>query len=103
MKANLGLQPIVSGSDGASVIQVPVPVLDNEGKRELMKVISKIGEATRVSLRNHRRDAMQAFKRSTSELTEDDKRRLEKEAQKIIDESLQSVEHAISAKEREIA
>ena len=103
MKANLGLQPIVSGSDGASVIQVPVPVLDNEGKRELMKVISKIGEATRVSLRNHRRDAMQAFKRLTSELTEDDKRRLEKDAQKIIDESLQSVEHAISAKEREIA
>ena len=103
MKANLGLQPIVSGSDGASVIQVPVPVLDNDGKRELMKVISKIGEATRVSLRNHRRDAMQAFKRLTSELTEDDKRRLEKDAQKIIDESLQSVEHAISAKEREIA
>ena len=68
-----------------------------------MKVISKIGEATRVSLRNHRRDAMQAFKRLTSELTEDDKRRLEKDAQKIIDESLQSVEHAISAKEREIA
>ena len=91
MKANLGLQPIVSGDGAASVIQVPVPVLDGEGKRELVKVIARIGEATRVSVRNHRRDAMQAVKRLAAELTEDERRRLEKDVQRVIDETLQTL------------
>ena len=62
MKANLGLQPIVGGGDnsgGGAVIRVPVPVLDSDGKKELLKVVSKIGETTKVHIRGHRKDAMQ--------------------------------------------
>ena len=65
MKANLGLQPIVGGGDenssggGGAVIRVPVPMLDSDGKKELLKVVSKIGETTKVQIRGHRKDAMQ--------------------------------------------
>ena len=65
MKANLGLQPIVGGGGdnssggGGGVIRVPVPVLDSDGKKELLKVVSKIGETTKVQIRGHRKDAMQ--------------------------------------------
>lgn len=65
MKANLGLQPIVGGGSddgsgsGGAVIRVPVPVLDSDGKKELLKVVSKIGETTKVQIRGHRKDAMQ--------------------------------------------
>lgn len=102
MKANLGLQPIVGGGDGDSIIRVPVPVLDSDGKKELAKVVARIGETTKVAIRGHRKDAMQAIKKLPSAVSEDEKRAAEKSVQKVIDEALVVVTNAIALKEKEI-
>lgn len=104
IKANLGLHPISLGDSDeklSSVIHVPVPILDNEGKKQIKRVINKIGESSKVAIRNHRKEAMQAIRKLQS-LTEDEKRRAEKEVQKLVDESLLITSKATAGKESEI-
>ena len=104
MKANLGLLPIIGNTDSgdSSVIQVPIPKLDTNGKKEVVKVISRLGEAAKVTIRNHRKDAMQSIRKLPSSVSEDEKRRGEKDVQKEIDDALQIISKAIASKEKEV-
>jgi ribosome recycling factor len=98
--SDLGLTP---NSDGRS-IRLPIPALTEERRRDLLKLVKKLGEDTRVAIRNIRRDAIEKIKASekAGKITEDDLHRGEKEAQEITDEHIKEVDKVIQAKEKEI-
>jgi ribosome recycling factor len=98
--SDLGLTP---NSDGHS-IRLPIPALTEERRRDLLKLVKKLGEDTRIAIRNIRRDAIEKIKASekAGKITEDDLHRGEKEAQEITDEHIKEVDKVIQAKEKEI-
>jgi len=98
--SDLGLTP---NSDGHS-IRLPIPALTEERRRDLLKLVKKLGEDTRIAVRNIRRDVIEKIKASEKEgkITEDDLHRGEKEAQEITDEHIKEVDKVIQAKEKEI-
>src|SRR4030065_2234428 len=73
LKSNLGLTP---ASDG-NVIRLPIPLLTEERRKELVKLVKKFGEDTKVALRNIRRDANEHLSKAEKEkqLSEDDRRK----------------------------
>lgn len=98
--SDLGLNP---NNDGRA-IRIPIPALTEERRREILKVVKKLGEDTRVAIRNIRREAIEKIKASekAGKITEDDLHRGEKEAQEITDEHIKEVDKVIQAKEKEI-
>lgn len=98
--SDLGLNP---NSDGKS-LRLPIPSLTEERRREIMKVVKKLGEDTRVAIRNVRRDSIDKMKSSekAGKITEDDLHRGEKEAQELTDEHIKDIDKIIAAKEKEI-
>jgi ribosome recycling factor len=98
--SDLGLNP---NSDGKA-IRLPIPSLTEDRRKDLLKVVKKLGEDTKVAIRNIRRDAIDKIKASEKEgkITEDDMRRGEKEAQDITDEHTKEIDKVIAAKEKEI-
>ena len=98
--SDLGLNP---NSDGRA-IRLPIPALTEERRKDLMKVVKKLGEDARIAVRNIRRDVIEKIKASekTGAITEDDLHRGEKEAQDITDEHIKEVDTIILAKEKEI-
>ena len=96
-KADLGLNP----SDDGQLIRVPIPALTEERRQEFVKKAKKIGEETKVSIRNIRRDANEDVKKQEkdSAITEDDSRRLQAEIQKLTDKHVAEV---LTKKEKEI-
>ena len=98
--SDLGLNP---NNDGRA-IRIPIPPLTEERRREILKVVKKLGEDTRVAIRNIRREAIEKVKASekAGKITEDDMHRGEKEAQEITDEHIKEVDKVIQAKEKEI-
>lgn len=98
--SDLGLTP---NSDGHS-IRLPIPALTEERRRDLLKLVKKLGEDTRIAIRNIRRDAIEKIKASekAGKITEDDMHRGEKEAQEITDDYIKEVDKVIQAKEKEI-
>jgi ribosome recycling factor len=100
LKSDLGLTP---NNDG-KVIRIPFPQLTEERRRDLVKHVKKIAEEFRVSLRNHRRDAIEHLKESEKkkEITADDAKHGQERVQKITDEFIARVDKIVKAKEEEV-
>ena len=99
-ESDLGLNP-ATGSGG---IRVALPLLSEERRRDLVKVIGREAETARIALRNIRRDAIADIKTKTKngELSKDDGHRLEQSIQKITDAATADVDAAIEEKKREL-
>lgn len=98
--AGLGLNPIADGQ----TIRLPIPDMTEERRKELSKVAGQYAEKARVAIRNVRRDAMDDIKtdENKKEISEDDKKRLETEVQKLTDGAIADADAAAAAKEKEI-
>lgn len=100
LASDLGLNPI---SDGTN-IKIPIPPLTEERRKEMVKLVKKVGEESKVALRNVRRDANEHLKKleKNKELTEDQLKEAEKETQKLTDEHSNKIDEIIKHKEKEI-
>jgi ribosome recycling factor len=98
--AGLGLNPI---SDG-QMIRLPIPDLTEERRKELAKLAGQYAEKARIAVRNVRRDGMDLLKtdEKKNEISEDERKRLEAEVQKMTDATIAEIDHASHAKEQEI-
>ncbi len=98
--AGLGLNPI---SDG-QMIRLPIPDLTEERRKELAKLAGQYAEKARIAVRNVRRDGMDALKTDEKkhEISEDERKRLEAEVQKMTDSTIADIDGAAHAKEQEI-
>ena len=100
LKSDLGLNP---DSDG-QIIRVVTPPLTEERRREMTKMTKKMGEESKVALRNLRRDANEKLKKmeKDKELTKDDLKRGEKEIQDLTDSYVKKIDEIVAAKDKEI-
>jgi ribosome recycling factor len=100
LKSDLGLTP---NNDG-KIIRVPIPQLTEERRKELVKHVKKIGEEFRVSVRNHRRVAVEHLKEAEKrkEITADDSKHGHDRVQKATDDSIGRIDKIIKTKEEEI-
>jgi len=100
MTANLGLNPASQGT----VIRVPMPMLTEERRRDLVKVVKSEGEAGKVAVRNIRRDANSDFKDllKDKEISEDEARNAEDAIQKLTDKYVAEIDKLLEAKEKEM-
>jgi ribosome recycling factor len=100
LKSDLGLTP---NNDG-SIIRLQIPKLTEDRRKDLIKVVRKMAEEYRVSLRNERRDAVERLKKAekNKEVTEDDRTSGEHEIQKMTDLYIKRVDELLSGKERDI-
>jgi ribosome recycling factor len=98
--SDLGLNPATTGE----LIRVPMPMLTEERRRDLIKVVRSEAENARVSVRNVRRDANNEFKSrlKDKEITEDDERRGQDDIQKLTDKYIAEIDKALSVKESEL-
>ena len=100
LEANLGLNPI---SDGTN-LKIPIPPLNEERRKELVKLTKKFGEDCKVAIRNVRRDANDHLKRDEKDkkLSEDQLKDAEEEVQKLTDEHTTMIDDILKHKEIEI-
>lgn len=100
LTANLGLNPVNDGN----VVRVPIPPLNEERRRELVKLVKKFAEEGKIAVRNVRRDAIEHLKKSEKQehFSEDERKRGEDEAQKLTDKHIKEIEHVLALKEKEI-
>ena len=98
--ADLGLNPATQGD----VIRVPMPMLTEERRKELIKVVKQEGEAAKVAIRNLRRDAIAHLKEALKkhEIPEDDERRAQDDAQKLTDRYVAEVDRLLAEKEKDL-
>ncbi len=98
--SNLGLSPIVEGQ----VLRIRIPELNEQRRKEMVKVAHKYAEDARIAVRHVRRDGIDALKKLLKDktLSEDEEKRHEHEIQKVTDEFVAEVDSALSAKESEI-
>ncbi|MCP4923315.1 MAG: ribosome recycling factor [bacterium] len=99
-ESDLGLNPSVDGN----LIRVPMPDLTEERRKELAKVAAKYTEQGRISVRNVRRDGMDALKKEEKDgdISEDEKHRFSDEIQKLTDQFIKNIDEAFKAKEQDI-
>ena len=95
--SDLGLNPAAQGG----LIRVPLPALTEERRKELVRLVHKLGEEGRVAVRHHRTETMQRLKK-LEHVSEDDKRHGEKDLQKVTDDHVHQIDAIIKAKEAEI-
>jgi len=100
LEANIGLNPV---SDGTN-LRIPIPPLNEERRKELVKIVKKFGEDTKVAIRNVRRDANEHLKREQKEKksSEDELKDSEDQIQKLTDEHIKMIDDIIKHKEAEI-
>ena len=100
LTSDLGINPTNDGS----VIRLVFPELTEERRKELAKDVKKKGEATKVAIRNIRRDANDAFKKmeKADEISEDDLKEAEEKIQKLTDKMVAEVDKAVENKTKEI-
>ena len=98
--ANLGLNPMTDGQ----TIRLPLPDLTEERRKDLAKLAGEYGEKAKVAIRNVRRDANDALKEDEKkkEISEDDRKRLEDEVQKLTDKHVADTDAAVEKKTQEI-
>jgi ribosome recycling factor len=99
-EAGLGLNPQSEGQ----VIRVPIPPLSEERRKELTKIAHKYAEQARVSVRNVRRDGLEALKKREKDrdITQDQHRKLDKDVQTLTDDTIKKVDETLAHKEKEI-
>ena len=98
--ADLGLNPSANGD----VIRVPMPMLTEERRRDLIKVVRGEAEGAKVAVRNIRRDANEQLKKLLKEksVSEDDERRAQDDVQKSTDRFVVEIDKALQAKEADL-
>lgn len=98
--SDLGLNPT---SDG-NIIRIPFPTLTEERRKELVRLVKKIGEEYKIAIRNVRRDGNEEVKEMEKEglISEDASKKGQKEIQKITDEFIKKVDELVAKKETEI-
>ena len=98
--AGLGLNPV---SDG-QLIRLPIPELTEERRKELAKLVGQYAEKAKIAVRNVRRDGMEHLKADEKkhEISEDERKRLEHEVQKLTDDTIKEIDAAADHKEKEI-
>ena len=98
--ANLGLNPITDGQ----LIRLPIPDLTEERRKELAKLVGQYAEKARIAVRNVRRDGMDHLKQDEKkhDISEDERKRLEHEVQKLTDDTIKEIDDAAATKEKEI-
>jgi ribosome recycling factor len=100
LTADLGLNPLNDGTN----IKVPIPPLNEERRRDLVKLVKKFGEEAKIAVRNVRRDANDHLKKAEKdkELSEDLRHDAEAEVQKYTDDHVKRIDEIIKHKEEEI-
>ena len=102
LKSELGLNPANDGN----VIRLPIPPLNEERRRELTRVVSRMGEEIKTAVRNVRRDANEEVKKLEKDkhtpLSEDAAKKALEQIQKITDEAIKEVDETVKHKEAEI-
>lgn len=100
IEANIGLNPVVEGT----LIRLPMPDLNQERRKELVKIASKYQEEAKIAVRNIRRDAIDSFKKQekNDELTEDELRNNTDKVQKLTDKYTSELEKTFAEKEKDI-
>jgi ribosome recycling factor len=98
--SELGLNP----SNDGSVIRVPIPALNEERRREMVRTLHRLAEEGRIAIRHARQEANKEIKRrqGDNEISEDDARHEMDRIQKLTDEFIGKVDHLLSAKEEEV-
>ena len=99
-ESDLGLNPSTTGD----IIRVPMPMLTEERRRDLTKVVKGLGEDAKVAVRNLRREANEHGKKllKDKEITEDVERRLIDDIQKLTDRTIAEIDQLVQSKESEI-
>ena len=100
LQSDLGLNPANDGQ----VIRIPIPALTEERRREMVKVLGKIAEEARVSIRHARREGNDEVKalQKEGELSDDEARRTLDEIQRLTDDHTQQIEGLLKSKEEEL-
>jgi ribosome recycling factor len=99
-ESDLGLNPAAQGE----TVRVPMPLLTEERRKELIKVVKHEAENARVAIRNLRRDAIQHLKEALKkhEVSENDERRAQDEVQKMTDKHVADIDRLLQEKEKEL-
>lgn len=100
LQSNIGITPTNDGK----IIRLTFPEMTEETRRDLVKRAKKVGENSKVELRNNRRDAMDVIKKlkNDKELSEDEAASAEDDVEKAIKSYMEKVESVIAAKEKDI-
>ncbi|MBK9160308.1 MAG: ribosome recycling factor [Nitrosomonadales bacterium] len=98
--SDLGLNPATNGE----MIRIPMPMLTEERRRDLIKVVKSEGEDAKIAVRNIRRDANNTLKEALKkkEISEDDERRSQDEIQKLTDRFVAEIDKALATKEADL-
>lgn len=99
-ESDLGLNPASMGD----LIRVPMPPMSEERRKEMTKLVKSEGEASKIAVRNLRRDANEAVKKLVKDkvASEDDQKRAEADIQKITDKHVALIDQLVAAKEQEV-
>ena len=99
-EANLGLNPITDGTN----LRIPLPELNEERRKELVKLAHTYAENARVAARHVRRDGMDEIKKAEKDhaISQDDMHKLSDQVQKMTDETISDIDKAMAHKEEEI-
>jgi ribosome recycling factor len=97
LTADLGLNPANDGT----LIRIPLPALTEERRKELVRVVHKLAEEGRISIRHAREEARQQVK-GVEHVSDDDKHRTENDVQKLHDDAIEQIEEIVKSKEAEI-
>ena len=100
-KSELGINPQIDGQ----IIRLRIPDLTEERRKDLIKILKNMGEKSKISIRNIRREANEDLKKKLKDKTisEDDNKNFEKNIQKLTDENIQNIEKILIEKEKEIS
>ena len=98
--ANLGINPANDGK----IIRLVIPQMTEERRKELTKLVKKMGEESKVAIRNERREANEELKKmeKATEITEDDLKKDLDDVQKKADKAIKEIDDIVAAKEKEI-
>jgi len=99
-EAGLGLNPQTEGQ----VLRVPIPELNEERRRELTRVAARYAEQARVSVRNVRRDGIEALRRleKDGDMSQDQQRKLQTDVQHMTDDHIKRIDETLAQKDKEI-
>ena len=99
-KSDLGLNPQIDGQ----LIRLPIPDLSEERRNEMKKMIKSMGEKSKVSIRNIRREANDQLKNllKSGDISEDEEKKYEKNVQRFTDDHIKNIDNKVSSKEKEI-
>lgn len=100
LAANIGMTP----SNDGNFVRIPFPALTEEKRKDLVRDVKKMGEESKIAIRNLRRDQNDVVKKAEKdkEITEDDLKKYQDEIQKVTDNYIGEVDKVIEAKEKDL-